>query len=193
MSFFDFSGSPFMKKKSKKETKHRTGLKAFSTPLLIHMMIDGHNIIHASSDLKKTLQQFGIDAAQGRLVEMARIFHDMRGMRVTVVFDGKNHSTEAQYLTTDKLLAVVHTAQGVSADGFIEHYVAQNKNPDRIRVATHDLALSALITGFGAYPLAAEDFLRNLEQAQKEQSQMLSRPNRSGAQKLGTIGDLLTD
>jgi predicted RNA-binding protein with PIN domain len=180
-----------MKKKSHAPSTTRKTSEQISTPLPLHILVDGHNIIHASAELKKTLLQFGIDAAQARMVEAARILHDMRGMRVTIVFDGKSHSTEANYLTADKILAVVHTAKGVSADAFIEHYVAQNKNPDRIRVATHDLALSALITGFGAYPLSAEDFLKNLEQTQKEQSQMLARPNRPGAQKLGTIGDLL--
>jgi predicted RNA-binding protein with PIN domain len=51
-------------------------------------IIDGYNVIHASPDLKRAVDAFGIDRARGDLLNAVAGFAERRNCDCIVVFDG---------------------------------------------------------------------------------------------------------
>lgn len=69
-----------------------TGSSSTESPLFFLMtktyIIDGYNLIHASADLKRTTEAFGIERARTDLVNALSDYVGRRKSKCTVVFDG---------------------------------------------------------------------------------------------------------
>lgn len=122
----------------------------------MHLLVDGWNVIHSHPKLKKIFQELSQEAAVNALSDMICSIHDIDGVRLTIVLDGKGDKIEINRRSRLLTYSEIYTPSDMSADDFIEQYCSKHKE-DCI-VATRDNLLSLTASSFGAttiYP----DFL----------------------------------
>lgn len=114
-----------------------------------HILIDAWNIAHAWADVKRFWRQ-GPAAVAAVLEARLRVLQDRGGWAVTLVFDGKRPGDGAVPVSANDGIDVVYTENGISADAFIERFVASCPIPSTILVATGDRALANAVFAMGA-------------------------------------------
>ena len=113
-----------------------------------YIIVDGYNIIFAWDDLAEVARH-DLDAARRGLLDTLSSYTGFKKCRMVVVFDGYkvkgNPGTKEQFHN----LQVVYTAEGETADAYIEALVAQVGNHYNLKVATSDslVQLSSLRSG----------------------------------------------
>lgn len=135
-----------------------------------HLLIDGYNIIHAWPELKKTLTGRGIEQARSQLAQIVRIIHDLEGMRVTIVFDGKGSDIQIERPTPEQTFSFLYSPSGVSADIVIEQLVSTRKKNQEIIVATEDNMIRLAVAAAGASVMGAENLAEWVNACQKRQT-----------------------
>ena len=132
--------------------------------------MDGYNIIFAWEETAKTAES-DLDAARRQLLDKLHSFAAYKKCPMVVVFDGYkrkgNPGTKEQHDT----LSVVYTAEGETADAYIEGLAEQIGKNYNVKVATSDglVQLSSLRSGVLRMP--ASELLQEVETAQKEMQQ----------------------
>ncbi len=113
-----------------------------------YIIVDGYNIIFAWEDLAEVAKH-DLDAARRGLLDALSSYTGFKKYRMVVVFDGYkvkgNPGTKEQFHN----LQVVYTAEGETADAYIESLVSQIGNNYNLKVATSDslVQLSSLRSG----------------------------------------------
>ena len=113
-----------------------------------YIIVDGYNIIFAWEDLAEVAAN-DLDAARRGLLDALSSYTGFKKCRMVVVFDGYkvkgNPGTKEQFHN----LQVVYTAEGETADAYIESLVAQIGSNYNLKVATSDslVQLSSLRSG----------------------------------------------
>ncbi len=113
-----------------------------------YLIVDGYNIIFAWDDLA-SIAAHDLEAARRGLLDALSSYTGFKKCRTVVVFDGYkvkgNPGTKEQFHN----LQVVYTAEGETADAYIEALVAQIGNHYNLKVATSDslVQLSSLRSG----------------------------------------------
>ncbi len=131
-----------------------------------YLLVDGYNIIFAWDDLKK-LSQADLDAARGQLIERLRNYQGFLQSPVIVVFDAykvKNNPGSIEHFGD---FSVVYTKEAETADMYIERVTHELGKKHKVRVATSDGLEQIIILGHGALRVSAENFRREVEQAEK--------------------------
>ncbi len=146
-----------------------------------HLLIDGYNVIHAIPDLKACLGE-GVEAARARLVSWVSGLHDIEGIRVTVVFDGRGDDVEIERPSGDLTLSVLYSPRGISADGVIEQLVGTAVTPGNIQVVTRDNLVRETIRALGAEPLTPGDLRDWVERCERKVAREL-RQRRTGIER----------
>ena len=75
---------------------------------------------------------------------------------------------------------MVYTKEAETADAYIEKTTYDLSRNHRVRVATSDGLEQMIILGHGALRLSARSFQAEVEQAQGQISQLISRHNQQG-------------
>lgn len=122
-----------------------------------HLVVDGYNIIHRIESLHRILAE-SQEAAVESLVAMARAIHDEDGIRVTVVFDGREKQTQIEYPCGRQSFAVVYAPRHLTADGVIERMLARAKQPEQITVASRDNMIREAAAARGAFFIDGDAF-----------------------------------
>ena len=120
------------------------------------LLVDGYNIIGDWSDLKKSRDRHGLDAARQKLIEYLINYAATEAYRTKIVFDAHYQNTPRTSEKYTALLSVHYTGFAETADTYIEKFCAafwQNKyqqSYSRLIVATSDRAQQLTVVGYGA-------------------------------------------
>src|SRR5205807_3100295 len=100
-----------------------------------YLIVDGHSIVFAWSDLRK-LHERRPSLARDALIKQLRDYQDWTGVRVVVVFDGKgpvpNESSDPGEIQ------IFYSRAGQSADAIVERLASKYGERFKLLVATDD-------------------------------------------------------
>lgn len=143
---------------------------------MAELIVDGYNVIHAWTSLKRLLSEASLEAARDKLVERLAVLGMITGESVTVVFDAHHSASMSNSEEMVDGVRVVFTRRGHSADHAIERiaYAASNTK-EIITVATSDRFQRDLVRGMGGAVISALELERRVLDAEKEMSQRVKR------------------
>ena len=128
------------------------------TPYLI---VDGHSIIFAWPELRK-LHGRRSSLAREELTKQLRHYQDWTGVRVVIVFDGKERKVN---ISSDPgEVQIVYSRHGQTADAIIERLASKYAERFDLTVATSDLGEAETVHACGAEWMSANSLRELLEQ-----------------------------
>jgi len=129
-----------------------------------YIIVDGYNIIFAWDDLAAVAAN-DLDAARRGLLDALSSYTGFKKCRMVVVFDGYkvkgNPGTKEQFHN----LQVVYTAEGETADAYIESLVAQIGSNYNLKVATSDSLVQLSSLRSGVLRMSARELRQEVEEA----------------------------
>ncbi len=132
-----------------------------------YVIVDGYNIIFAWEALAETARN-DLDAARRQLCDALSSFAGYRKCRLVLVFDGYkakgNPGSKEQFHN----IQVVYTAEGETADAYIEALAAQIGSNYNVRVATSDALVQLSSLRSGVLRMSARELKEEVEAARKE-------------------------
>ena len=140
------------------------------------LIVDGYNVIHAWSSLKRLMAEASLEAARDKLIDRVGVLGLITGESVTVVFDAHHSNAMANSEENVEGVRVVFTRKGHSADHAIERlaYAASNSG-DTITVATSDRFQRDLVRGMGGAVISALELERRVTEAEGEMTRRVKR------------------
>lgn len=141
------------------------------------LIVDGYNVIYASDELG-ALARTDLAAArecfQRQLVE----YGARKGCMIKVVFDAASREGPAITEVVSEYVEVTYTAQGQTADSFIESmaYELAGENTGSIAVATGDYHLQKLAAGVGMLRITPREMIEDIGETRKETSELSGAP-----------------
>jgi predicted RNA-binding protein with PIN domain len=126
------------------------------------LIVDGYNVIHAWPALKSALDGAGLEESRRLLIAMLAEYGAVRGVKVTVVFDGPRTATASPAEVVDGVTVRFGGASG-SADHVIERLAYKASQAGRaaeVVVATSDRLQRDMVRAMGVPTVDA----RSLEQ-----------------------------
>lgn len=140
------------------------------------LIVDGYNVIHAWTSLKRLLAQASLEDARDKLIERLSVLGMISGADVTVVFDAHHSAAIASSQDTVEGVHVVFTRKGLSADHAIERLAYQaSEAGDVITVATSDRFQRDLVRGMGGAVISAPELERQVLDAEQQMARRLQR------------------
>ena len=142
----------------------------------MRLIVDGYNVVHAWTSLKRLLSEASLEATRDRLIERLAVLGMVSGESVTVVFDA--HHSAAMASSEDDVdgVHVVFTRRGHSADRVIERLAYEASNAgDVITVATSDRFQRDLVRGMGGAVISALELERRVIEAENEMTRRVRR------------------
>ena len=130
--------------------------------MAVHVVIDGYNLIRQSDSLSAE-EELSIKSAREALLEQLRQYKQIRGHRITVVFDAANKPLLAEERLQKKGIRIIYSAQGESADTVIKRIC--RREGERAVVVTSDRELATHVEGSGSVAIGSEDFEARIEMA----------------------------
>lgn len=140
------------------------------------LIVDGYNVVHAWTSLKRLVDTASLEAAREKLVERLAVLGMITGENVTVVFDAHHSTAASNSEDTVDGVRVVFTRRGRSADHAIERIAYEASNVgDIITVATSDRFQRDLVRGMGGAVISALELERRVVDAENEMSRRVKR------------------
>ena len=140
------------------------------------VIVDGYNILHAWTSLKRLAAEASLEAAREKLVERLAVLGMITGESVTVVFDAHHSTAMSNSEETVDGVRVVFTRRGHSADHAIERIAYQaSEEGDVITVATSDRFQRDLVRGMGGAVISALELERRVIEAENEMTRKVKR------------------
>jgi predicted RNA-binding protein with PIN domain len=140
------------------------------------LIVDGYNVIHAWTSLKKLMSTASLEAARDELVHRVSVLGHITGVDVTVVFDAHHSSAMTNSTENVEGVHVVFTRKGHSADHAIERLAYDaSKSGDVITVATSDRFQRDLVRGMGGAVISALELERRVNEAEQEMTRRVKR------------------
>ena len=143
-----------------------------------YLLVDGNNIVHAWPELKDLLQR-DKGLAHEKLRQLLEHYQDVSGVRVVLVFDGRDEHMEAQQNRDEHEVQVFYSDSSHTADDIIERLSAKYAERYQITVATNDLAEQSIVYSLGAEVISAEGLRQQLESFQGVMDDWLKRYRRN--------------
>ena len=143
-----------------------------------YLLVDGNNIIHAWPELKD-LHERGKGLAHERLKHLLERYQDVSGVRVVLVFDGRNGRVENQSHRDVHEVQIFYSDSSHTADDIIERLSAKYAERHRITVATNDLAEQSMVYSLGAEVISAAGLRQQMESTEGIMDDWLKRYRRS--------------
>jgi uncharacterized protein len=139
------------------------------------LIIDGYNIINFWNDFDD-LRDENMEAARVKLAEMLEEYVPLLWQKVIIVYDAYRIKGKKATLETFRGIEVVYTAEGQTADAFIERLVSKLIQVDgEIEVASSDNLEQQIILGKGARRLSARELKERLKESRASIRKRLSR------------------
>lgn len=156
-----------------------------------YLLVDGYNIIFAWDDLN-ALAQTDIGAARGLLEDILANYQAFHKCEVILVFDAYKVKGNPGSIEKKKGIYIVYTKEAQTADSYIERATYELEKGYKVRVATSDRLVQMIITGNRALKISAQAFRDEIEQTQKNISELIDYYNRKnkGSWKIGDIEKL---
>lgn len=138
--------------------------------------MDGYNVIHAWTSLKKLLSTASLEAARDELIQRVSVLGMITGESVTVVFDAHHSTSRANSSEMVEGVQVTFTRKGHSADHAIERLAYDaSKSGDIITVATSDRFQRDLVRGMGGAVISALELERRVIEAEQEMTRRVKK------------------
>ena len=140
------------------------------------VIIDGYNLIFAWAELKELAAE-RLDLAREKLMDRLSGYAGFTGKRVVLVFDGFRTPGNPGSRSEAHKISVAFTAEGETADAYIERIVSEIGKNEAVRVVTSDnlIRLSALRAG--VLRCSSKEFITELEWTLEQIAQVLERSN----------------
>ena len=132
-----------------------------------YLVVDGYNMIFAWQELRPLAEQ-DLDAARRRLQDLLSSYAGFKKHTVVLVFDGYKNKGSIGEKTVSGGLRVVYTAEGETADAYIQALAAQVGRSYTLRVASSDSLVQLSSLGSGVLRLSARELEQEVLQARKE-------------------------
>jgi predicted RNA-binding protein with PIN domain len=140
------------------------------------MIVDGYNVVHAWTSLKRLLSDASLEAARDKLVERLAVLGMVTGAEVTVVFDAHRSGAKAKSEASVDGVRVIFTRQGLSADNAIERIAYEAAESDDVMtVATSDRFQRDMVRGMGGAVISALELERQVIDAEQELERRVKR------------------
>ena len=149
------------------ENRPATDKVTIRPPRQQYIIVDGYNIIFAWEDLGKTAEN-DLDAARRKLLDILCSYASFKKCRMVVVFDGYKAKGNPGSREQMAGLQVVYTAEGETADAYIEALVHDIGSNYAVRVATSDSLVQLSSLRSGVLRMSARELRLEVEQAAKE-------------------------
>ena len=149
------------------ENRPATDKISIRPPQQQYLIVDGYNIIFAWEDLAKVAAA-DLDAARRGLLDALCSYASFKKCRMVVVFDGykaKGNPGSREQLAG---LQVVYTAEGETADAYIEALVHDIGSNYAVRVATSDSLVQLSSLRSGVLRMSARELRMEVEEAVKD-------------------------
>ena len=127
-----------------------------------HLIIDGHNAIHAVPDLAKEMKR-DRNLARDSLLHLLEPLQIKEGCLLTVVFDGRNGPQTVSKHRGNPDYTIVYSSSIEGADGVIEKMLMAANRPDRIVVVTNDGLIRNCAYANGASAMRVSEALKRLD------------------------------
>ena len=138
--------------------------------------MDGYNVIHAWTSLKKLLSTASLEAARDELIQRVSVLGLITGESVTIVFDAHHSTSRANSSEMVEGVQVTFTRKGHSADHAIERLAYDaSKSGDIITVATSDRFQRDLVRGMGGAVISALELERRVIDAEQEMTRRVKK------------------
>lgn len=134
------------------------------------LLIDGYNIIHSWSELKKLVDTLDYEAARSQFIDMICDFSASSNFDTIIVFDAHMKKGSLQHTELYPPIKVIFTAENETADHFIERMIIrEDKRKRDIYVATSDALEQTIIFGRGGARLSSRELKNWLDASKKTQ------------------------
>ena len=133
----------------------------------LYVLVDGYNIIFAWDDLKKASED-SLDLARELLINRLCNYRGYMNCELILVFDAYKVKGNPGSVEKVHNINVVYTKEAETADAYIEKVSRELSKKYRVRVATSDNLEQIIILGAGAVRVSADEFRREVEQAEDE-------------------------
>lgn len=140
-----------------------------------HILVDGYSILYQWNELK-ALRQKNLATARQVLIKLLTQFHDYRGGKLSVVFDGRSLPKSGEAIRTN--IEVIYSRTGESADAVIERMVGTSPTPSSFLVATDDFAEQTTVESLGAQSISADGFHSMIEAEMEGLNQAIDKLSR---------------
>ena len=132
-----------------------------------YLIVDGYNIIFAWEKLAETAKH-DLDAARRSLCDTLSSYAGFKKCRLVLVFDGYKVKGSSGKKEQFHNIQVVYTAEGETADAYIEALVSQIGTNYNLRVATSDSLVQLSSLRSGVLRMSARELQQEVEAACKE-------------------------
>ncbi len=139
-----------------------------------YYIVDGYNIIFAWDALAETAKT-DLDTARRQLCDILSSYAGFKKCQIVVVFDGYKRKGSPGEKSAYHNIKVVYTAEGESADRYIEELAAQIGNNYAVKVATSDALVQLSSLRSGVLRLSARELQAEVDAAQTEMKQFYGR------------------
>ena len=132
-----------------------------------YLIVDGYNMVFAWQELR-TLAREDIDAARRRLQDLLSSYAAFKKYTVVLVFDGERRKDSPGEKTVEGPLRVVYTAEGETADAYIQAMAAQVGKSYTLRVASSDGLVQLSSLGSGVLRVSARELEQEVLEAREQ-------------------------
>ncbi len=124
---------------------------------LAFLFVDGYNVIGATTQWSTIRDQEGLGLARHQLIEALTNYAAYQSFETRLVFDAYGQADPARIEPVTQHLSIHYTAQGETADSYIERWCSRLRHdPKRRIVATSDRAQQLTVMGYGAEWMSAQ-------------------------------------
>ena len=147
------------------------------------LIVDGYNVIHAWPQLKRTLNQRGLEEARRALVHLLSEYAAQTSAAVTVVFDAHGRVETGDPAQVVDGVTVRYGTKTASADHVIERLAseaARRGDAGNVIVATGDSLQRALVGAMGVSTMSARGLEAEVSRFANEVSAATRRRREEG-------------
>ena len=165
---------------------------AFPAPFGHTLIVDGYNFIFAEPELRK-LAAVSMDGARSSLMDRLSNYAGFTGQEMVVVFDGYRSSGNPGLKGFHANIHVIFTAEGESADAFIEKLTAEIGKNEKVSVVTGDTMIRISAMRSGVLRITPKEFGMELLEKEKQLHELMVRSNfLAHSSHLGETGNIKT-
>ncbi|MBW1980493.1 MAG: NYN domain-containing protein [Deltaproteobacteria bacterium] len=130
--------------------------------MALHLLIDGYNLIRRSSRFGPQ-DELALELGRNSLLESLRRYKQLKGCRITVVFDGAHKVHLGREQGREKGISIIYSAPGETADEVIKSMC--RKYRAKLTVVTSDRDLAGYVESCDAVAIDSEEFEARMEMA----------------------------
>jgi uncharacterized protein len=156
------------------------------------LIVDGYNLMHADDELEALMRQ-DLEAARERLLSELEEYCAREERTAEVVFDAAGRGGPATSEQRASLLKVTYTAEGQSADSYIEKLAYREPEGSRGKalLITGDYDQQKIASGAGLLRMSSREFVLEMRRSHEEATEALRE--RGGRPHRGTLAARLPE